>query len=174
MSWNSSHYLNSWILLNRNIPMNLLRSWFISSVVQSCPTVCDPMDCSMPGFPVHHQLKTHVHRVGDAIQPSHPLSSPSLPTFNLSQYQGLFQWVSSLHTVVYNNLDSKCDFAPPTILLRLLLCSWTRVSFLVGSNILLSMAVQQPVVILEFSQKLSSQLSTPPSVSLKGFFPQSL
>ena len=141
MPWNNSHYLNNWILLNRNIPMNLLSSWFISSVVQSCPTVCDPVDCSMPGFPVHHQLpelaQTHVHRVGDAIQPSHPLSSPSLPTFNLSQYQGLFQWVSSLHTVVYNNLDSKCDFAPPTILLRLLLCSWTRVSFLVGSNILL-------------------------------------
>ena len=61
-----------------------------SSVAQSCLTLCDPMDCSMPGFPVHHQLpeltQTHVHRVGDAIQPSHPLSSPS-PTFNLSQHQ---------------------------------------------------------------------------------------
>ena len=63
---------------------------------------CDPMDCSTPGFPVHHQLlelaQTHVHRVGDAIQPSHPLSSPS-PTFNLSQHQGLFQGVSSSHQV---------------------------------------------------------------------------
>jgi len=61
-----------------------------------------PMDCSMPGFPVCHQLpeltQTHVHRVGDAIQPSHPLSSPS-PAFNLSQHQGLIQWVSSLHQV---------------------------------------------------------------------------
>ena len=61
-----------------------------SSVAQSCPTLCDPMDCSMPGFPVHHQLpeftQTHVHPVGDAIQPSHPLSSPS-PAFNLSQYR---------------------------------------------------------------------------------------
>ena len=61
------------------------------------------MDCSMAGFPVHHQLpeltQTHVHRVGNAIQPSHPLSSPS-PAFNLSQHQGLFQWVSSLHQVV--------------------------------------------------------------------------
>ena len=61
------------------------------------------MNCSMPGLPVHHQLpelaQTHVHWVGDAIQPSHPLSSPSPPTFNLSQYQGLFQWVSSSHQV---------------------------------------------------------------------------
>ena len=60
-------------------------------------------DCSTPGFPVHHQLlelaQTHVHRGGDAIQPSHPLSSPSPPAFNLSQHQGLFQWVSSLHQV---------------------------------------------------------------------------
>ena len=74
-----------------------------SSVAQSCPTRCDPMDCSTPGFPVHHQLpeftQTHVHRVGDAIQPSHPLSSPSPPAFNLSQHQGLFQWVSSSHQV---------------------------------------------------------------------------
>ena len=61
------------------------------------------MDCSTPGLPVHHQLleltQTHVHWVGGAIQPSHPLSSPSPPTFNLSQHQGLFQWVSSLHEV---------------------------------------------------------------------------
>ena len=70
-----------------------------SSVVQSCLTLCNPMDCSMPGLPVHHQLpeftQTHVHWVGDAIQPSHPLSSPSPPAFNLSQHQGLFKWVSS-------------------------------------------------------------------------------
>ena len=62
-----------------------------------------PMDYSMPGFPVHHQLlelaQTHVHRVGEAVQPSHPLSSPSLPAFNLSQHQGLFQSVSSSHQV---------------------------------------------------------------------------
>ena len=66
---------------------------------QSCPTLCAPMDCSTPGLPVHHQLpeftQIHVHWVGDAIQPSHPLSSPSPPAFNLSQYQGLFKWVSS-------------------------------------------------------------------------------
>ena len=74
-----------------------------SSVTQLCPTPCDPMDCSTPGLPVHHQLpestKTHVHWVGDAIQPSHPLLSPSPPAFNLSQHQGLFQWVSSSHQV---------------------------------------------------------------------------
>ena len=62
-----------------------------------------PKDCSKPGFPVHHQLpelaQTHVHRVSDAIQPSHPLSSPSPSAFNRSQHQGLFQWVISLHQV---------------------------------------------------------------------------
>ena len=66
-----------------------------ASVTQSCLTFCNPMDCSMPGFPVHHQLleftHTHVHQVGDAIQPSHPLSSPSPPTFNLSQHQGILK-----------------------------------------------------------------------------------
>ena len=71
------------------------------SVTQSCPTLCDFMDCSMPGFPVYHWLpeltQTHVHEVGDAIQPSHPLSSPSPPAFNLSQHQSLSLWVSSLH-----------------------------------------------------------------------------
>ena len=74
-----------------------------SSVSQSCLTLCDSMDCSTPGLPVHHQLpestQTHVHWVGDASQPSHPLSSPSPPALNLSQHQGLFQWVSSLHQV---------------------------------------------------------------------------
>ena len=73
----------------------------LSSVAQSCLTLCDPMDCSMPGIPIHHQLlelaQAYVHWVGDAIQPSHPLSSPSSPAFNLSQHHGLFQWVSSLH-----------------------------------------------------------------------------
>ena len=74
-----------------------------SSVAHSCPTLCDPMNHSTSGLPVHHQLpestQTHVHWVGDAIQPSHPLSSPSPPALNLSQHQGLFQWVNSLHEV---------------------------------------------------------------------------
>ena len=67
----------------------------VNSVTQSCPTLCDPMNHSTPGLPVRHQLpefiQTHVHRVCDAIQPSHPLSSPSPPALNLSQHQGLFQ-----------------------------------------------------------------------------------
>ena len=74
-----------------------------SSVAQSCPTLCDPMNRSMPGLPVHHQLpefnQTHVHWVGDAIQQSYPLLSPSSVAFNLSQHQGLFKWVSSSHQV---------------------------------------------------------------------------
>ena len=86
-----------------------------SPVIQSCPNLSvqfssvqllimsNPMNCSTPGLPVHHQLpeftETYVHRVGDAIQPSHPLSSPSPPVFNLSQHQGLFQWVSSSYQV---------------------------------------------------------------------------
>ena len=74
-----------------------------SSVAQSCPTLCDPMNRSTPGLPVHRQLpeftQTHVHRVSDAIQPSHPLSSPSPPAPNPSHHQSLFQWVSSSHEV---------------------------------------------------------------------------
>ena len=75
-----------------------------NSVAQSCPTLCDPMNHSTPGLPVHHQLpeftQTHVHWVSDAIQPSHPLSSPSPPAPNPSQPQSLFQWVNSTHEVV--------------------------------------------------------------------------
>ena len=80
--------------------------WYMnqfSSVTQSCLTLCDPMNCSTPGLLVHHQFpkftQTHVHWFGDAIQPSHPLSSPSPPVLNLSQHQGLFKWVSSLYQV---------------------------------------------------------------------------
>ena len=73
------------------------------SLAQLCPGICDPMHCSTPGFPVHHELpefnQTHVHWVSDAIQPFHPLSSPSSPAFSLSQQQGLFQLLSSLHQV---------------------------------------------------------------------------
>ena len=94
------------------------------SSVQSFSRVCDPMDCSMPGLPVHHQLpefaQTHVHRVGDAMQPSHPLSSPSPPAFNLSQHQGLFKRVSASHQVAkglelqhkYACIPSLLDFLP--------------------------------------------------------------
>ena len=96
----------SWEYLhNRNLKVCNLQLFFSRkllvkhlSSVQSCPTLCDPMNCSTPGLPVHHQLleftQTHVHWVGDAIQPSHPLSSPS-PAPNPSQHQGFFQWVNS-------------------------------------------------------------------------------
>ena len=101
-------------LLNKNLLTNLVilklvycgsvsGSVQFSSVAQSCPTPCSPMDCSTPGFPVHHQLlecaQTPIHWVSDAIQPSHPLSSPSPPAFNLSQHQGLFKWVSFSYQV---------------------------------------------------------------------------
>ena len=80
---------------------SLFSSVQFSSVTHSCPTLCYPMNCSMPGLPVHHQLleftQTHVHQVNDAFQPFHPLSSPSPPAFNLSQHQGLLQRVSSSH-----------------------------------------------------------------------------
>ena len=112
-------WLNNWTELNNWAP----NTWFLhiqdsesedstncrscsvqfSSVAQSCLTLCYPMNRSTPGPPVHHQLleftQTHVHRVGDAIQPSHPLLSPSPPAPNPSKHQGLFQWVSSSHEV---------------------------------------------------------------------------
>ena len=108
------HYRNHWLcLLNIPwlpcnsgmwIPLNLsvCSSFYplsvqFSSVAQLCLTLCSPMDCSMPGIPVLHHLpelaQTYLHWVGDAIQPSHPLLSPSPPAFNLSQHQGLFQWI---------------------------------------------------------------------------------
>ena len=83
--------------------MHMLVASSSSSVTQSYPTLCDPMNRSTSGLPVHHQLPeftpTHIHQVGDAIQPSHPLSSPSPPTPNPSQHQNLFQWVNSSHEV---------------------------------------------------------------------------
>ena len=94
----------------------------------SCSVVsdCDPVDCSMPGLPVHHHLpelvETHVHRDSDAIQPSHPLSSPSPPAFNLSQRQGLFQRVSSLHEVaiiVERQLSPSSEYYLVRLMLKL-------------------------------------------------------
>ena len=85
------------------ICLAVLSGFSISSVAQSCLSLCDPMDCSTPGLLIHHQLpdftQTHVHWVSNAIQPSCPLLSPSPSTFNLSQHQGLSQWVSSSHQV---------------------------------------------------------------------------
>jgi len=90
-----------YFLFLESVPLHFIPR--ISSVAQSCLTLCDPMDCSTPGLPVHHQLpeltQTHVHWVGDAIQPSHPLSSPSLPALNLTQHQRLFKKLRSWHLV---------------------------------------------------------------------------
>ena len=95
-----SHEIKRCLLLGRKAMTNLVQ---FSSVAQSCLTLCNLMDCSTQGLPVHHQLleftQTHVHQVGDAIQLSHPLSSPSPPALNLSQHQGLFKWVSYSHQV---------------------------------------------------------------------------
>ena len=127
-NWATTLFVRSWLNCNHRLTMDV---WFrqnqqkpllrvsgsveftikhtvfssvqFSSVAQSCPTLCNPMNCSTPGLPVHHQLpeftQTHVHRVGDAIQPCHPLSSPSPPAPNPSQHQSLFQWVNSSHEV---------------------------------------------------------------------------
>ena len=88
-------------LLVSGFSLNLNVSVQFSLVTQSCLTLCDPMNCSNTGLPVHHQLpeftQTHVHQVGDAILPSHPLSSPSPPAPNPSQHQSLFQWVNFSH-----------------------------------------------------------------------------
>ena len=97
-----SRLWHQWIhLLNRLT--DVVNKLQFSSVAQSCPNLCDPMNHSTEGLPVHHQLpeftQTHAHQVGDAIQPSHPLSSPSPPAPNASQHQGLFQRVNSLHEV---------------------------------------------------------------------------
>ena len=111
MSWVTTHLILS-LIIKHTLKISLFTSYNgnlyyifasqisppsvqFSSVTQSCPTLCNPMDCSMPGFPVHHQLpeltQTHVHWVSDPIQPSHPLSSPSPRAFSLSQHQGLHQ-----------------------------------------------------------------------------------
>jgi len=90
-------------VMNTEMGCHLCLRCQFSSVAQSCPTICDPKEFSTPGLPVHHQLpeftQTHVHWVGDVIQPSHPLSSPSPPAFSLSQHQGLFKCISSFHQV---------------------------------------------------------------------------
>ena len=96
-NWNKEVVSLDSMWLNKDVSVQF------SLVTQLCPTLCDTMDCSTPALPVHHQLpeftQTHVHQVRDAIQQSHPLSSPSPPTFNLSQHQDLFQWVRSSHQV---------------------------------------------------------------------------
>ena len=98
-SYSSNHAL--WNTTQTDMASLCNHCW--CSVTHSCPTLCNSMDCNVPGFPVHHYLldfaQTHVHWVSDAIQPSHPLSPPSPPAFNLSQHRGLFQWVISSNQV---------------------------------------------------------------------------
>ena len=102
----AGRFFNSWAIgkpKNTGEGSLSLLQWIFSSVQFSCSVVSDSAIPWMPGLPVHHQLlestQTHVHRAGDAIQPSHPLLSPSPPALNLSQHQGLFKWVSSSHQV---------------------------------------------------------------------------
>ena len=103
-SWLQRRHYQSLTQLSQAGPFRELcvSSVQFSSVTQSCPSLCDPMNRSTPGLPVPHQFaftQTHVHWVGDVIQPSHPLLSLSPPALNLSQHQGLFKWVSSSHQV---------------------------------------------------------------------------
>ena len=104
--------------LHYNFGENFVRQAVASVQLQSCPTLCNPMDCNMPCFSVYHQLlqlaQTHVHWVGDAIQPSHSLLSPSPPALSISQHQGLFQWVSSSHQVA-RVLEFQLQQAEPQI-----------------------------------------------------------
>ena len=99
--WVGNHVV--FLLDNSTTSWGSFDSVQFSSVSQLCPTLCDPVNCSKPGLPVHHKhlefTETHAHQVGDAIQPSHPLSSPSPPAPNPSQHQGLFQRVNSSHEV---------------------------------------------------------------------------
>ena len=96
-------FVFQFIWIYHNLFIRSVSNGYFSSVTQSCLTLCDTMNCSTPGLPVHRQLleftQTYLHWVGDAIQPSYPLSSPSPPALNLSQHQGLFKWVSSSHQV---------------------------------------------------------------------------
>ena len=97
-------------------PASFTRTDQIRSVAQSCPTLCDPMNCSTPGLPVHHQLpefiQNPIHRVSDAIQPSHPLSSPSPLAPNPSQHQSLFQWVNSAWGGQSTGVSALAPFLP--------------------------------------------------------------
>ena len=118
LKWNALYIVFS----HRSVPFGKGYQYYsfqFSSVIQSCPTLCNLMNHRTPGLPVHHQLpestQTHVHWVGDAIQPSHPLSSPSPSALNLSQHQGLFQWVSSSHQVAKVGVSASTSVLPVNI-----------------------------------------------------------
>ena len=130
--WAEELYISSWNSTVNNLSMKLQ----FSSVAQSCPTLCNPMDCSTPGFPVHHQLlelaQTHVYRVDDAIQPSH-LLSPSSPALSLIQHQSLSQWVSSLHQVAWLELQLGAEVSASVLRVN------TQCWFPLGLNSLISL-----------------------------------
>ena len=138
----------------------------ISSVAQSCPTLCNPINCSMPGLPVNHQLleftQTHVHWVGDAIQPSRPLSSPYSPAFNLSQHQGLFKWVSSSHEVAkileFQLQHQSFQWTPGLISLRM---DWLDLLAVQGTLKSLLQHHSSKAPILQHSAFFTVQLSHP-------------
>ena len=118
-TWPAFFFFQSWIChshAHSSAWLSFLEG--MHSSVQSCLTLCDPVNRSTPGLPIHHQLReftqTHVHRVSDAIQPSHPLSSPSPPAPNPSQHQSLFQWVNSSHEVAkhLHHKTAKAKFKP--------------------------------------------------------------
>ena len=136
------------------------------SVAQSCLTLCDPMNCSTPGLRVHHQLlestQTHVHWVVDAIQPSHPLSSPSPPALNLSQHQGLFQWVSSFS---FNIIPSKEH--PGLISFRM---DWLDLLAVQGTLESLLQHHNWKVSVLRRSAFFIVQLSYPPEKGMANHF----
>ena len=132
----------------------------------SCPTLCDPIDCSTRGLPVHHQLpeftQTHVHCVGDVIQPSHPLLSPSPPALNLSQNQGLFKWVSSSHQVdkvlEFQLQHQSFQWTPRTDLLRM---NWLDLLAVQGTHKSLLQHHSSKASILQPSYFFIAQLSHP-------------
>ena len=150
-----------------------------SSVPQSCPTLWDPMDCSMPGFSVHHQLleftQTHVHQVGNATQPSHPLLSSSPPAFNLSQHHSLFQGVSSSHQMVkvlefelhhqsfqwriFRMKDYNADFVGKVMSLLFNMLSRLVIAFLLRSKHLLISWLQLPSAVILEPKKIVSHCS---------------
>ena len=143
---------------------NMGGEFYCCSLAQSCPTLCNPKDCRMPGFPVLHHLlefaQTHVHWVGDAIQPSLPLSSPS-PAFNLSQHRGLFQWVR-----LFASGGQNIGVPPSTLVLPMNIQGW----FLIGLTSLISLCSprdsQESSPTPQFKSINSSALSFPHSPTL--------
>ena len=152
------------------IPLSIVSSQWnyinlqLSSVTQSCPTLCNPMDCSMPGMPVHHQLpelaQTHVHWVNDAIQSSHPLSSHSSPAFSLSQHQGLFKWVSFFTSGGQNIGVSASALALPMNIQDWFPLRWTGWIFLQSKGLLSLLSNTTVQKHQFFCAQLSSQSSS--------------